>query len=441
MVDHKNLENAHRFLRGPEATEALRIISELHAAGFTAYMAGGCVRDAMLGNPPKDYDVATDATPDAIRDVFGKRKTLAFGASFGVMAVLPSRGGRGSSAEPTEVATFRSDGQYSDGRRPDSVHFGDAEHDVLRRDFTINGLFYDPLADRVIDFVGGVDDLKRGLLRTIGKPVDRFAEDKLRMLRAVRFATTMAFKIDPDTQAAIIHHAADITQVSGERIGAEMRRVMVHPNLLQGLRHLQSCGLDQQVFPELNSLNWDLLRGMRKGAEGWGMREESGDGSGRWNVPRSLAAFVSSLEDPSSVPLSLIDRWRLSNLEVRMADSALRHWQAIATADQQKWSTVQPILIDRDIDTILWLADARVAAEQLDSVGVEKAREALGWPTERLDPPPLLNGDDLRQLGIPGGPELGRLLKRTREAQLNRELQTREEAEKTIEKWRKTVDP
>ncbi|MEM1067781.1 MAG: CCA tRNA nucleotidyltransferase, partial [Planctomycetota bacterium] len=159
-------------------------------------MAGGCVRDALLGRQPKDYDVATDATPDAIREVFGKRKTLAFGASFGVIGVLPAKGGGAQTHEPTEVATFRSDGSYSDGRRPDSVHFGDAENDAQRRDFTINGLFYDPLSDQVIDYVGGVDDLKAGLLRTIGNPVERFAEDKLRMLRAVRFATTMALQID-----------------------------------------------------------------------------------------------------------------------------------------------------------------------------------------------------------------------------------------------------
>lgn len=438
LVDHKNLDNAHHFLRGPEAAEALRIISKLHEAGFIAYMAGGCVRDALLGNPPKDYDVATDATPDAIRKVFGKRKTLAFGASFGVMAVLPSRGRRGSSTEPTEVATFRSDGFYSDGRRPDSVHFGDAEHDVRRRDFTINGLFYDPLADQIIDFVGGVDDLNRGLLRTIGNPVDRFAEDKLRMLRAVRFATTLAFDIDPATQQAIIHHAADITQVSGERIGAEMRRVLVHANLLQGLSHLQSCGLDRLVFPEMRSLNWDLLGEMREIA---GRSELSSKSLGAWNVPRSLAAVVSNLEDPSSVPLSLIDRWRLSNTEVRMADSALSHWQTIATADRQKWSTVQPILIDRDIDTIIWLAETRVAVEQHDRGGVERVLEALEWPAEQLDPPPLLNGDDLRQLGIPGGPQLGRLLKKIRQAQLDGELKTREEAEKTVEKSLKTVDP
>ncbi len=156
------------------------------------------MRDALLGKQPKDYDVATDATPDAVRHVFGRSRTLAFGASFGVIGVLPPRRHQGSArstplseseagqqpslVQPTEVATFRSDGFYSDGRRPDSVHFGDAKHDALRRDFTINGLFFDPWEDRLIDFVGGQDDLEAGVLRTIGDPLARFGEDKLRML-------------------------------------------------------------------------------------------------------------------------------------------------------------------------------------------------------------------------------------------------------------------
>ncbi len=141
--------------------------------------------------------MATNATPDSVREVFGRSRTLAFGASFGVIGVLPPRSkqrDRNGPVEPTEVATFRSDGDYSDGRRPDSVHYGDAEQDALRRDFTINGLFYDPQEDRVIDYVGGEADLQRGLLRTIGDPLERFGEDKLRMLRAVRFATTLGFQ-------------------------------------------------------------------------------------------------------------------------------------------------------------------------------------------------------------------------------------------------------
>lgn len=423
LVDHQNLENAHRFLRGSDAAEALRIISELHAAGFVAYMAGGCVRDALLGRQPKDYDVATDATPDAIREVFGKRKTLAFGASFGVIGVLPAKGGGAQTHEPTEVATFRSDGSYSDGRRPDSVHFGDAENDAQRRDFTINGLFYDPLSDQVIDYVGGVDDLKAGLLRTIGNPVERFAEDKLRMLRAVRFATTMALQIDHTTLEAVVHHASEICVVSGERIGAEMRRVVTSPNLVQGLRHLQSCGLDQHVFPELRSLDWKAL-------------DQINQQYPQRDFARSLAAMVSSLSEAKATPERFVERWKLSNLEVRMADAALKHWRTLSNAHVRPWSEVQPVLMDRDIETIIWLADARVSVEQLDPSGVERSRQALAWPPHELNPEPFLTGDDLRQLGVSPGPQLGQWLTRIRKAQLDGELKSREEAEKVLAQWR-----
>src|SRR5688572_4921449 len=173
---------------------ALEIVEKLRAAGFEALWAGGCVRDELLGLTPKDYDVATSAMPDQIRDVFGRRRTLPIGAAFGVITVLGPR-----AAGQVEVATFRTDAAYSDGRRPDSVTFTDAEHDAQRRDFTINGLFYDPIEGKVVDFVGGQEDLKRGTIRAIGDPRLRIAEDKLRMLRAVRFAATFNFAIDPDT--------------------------------------------------------------------------------------------------------------------------------------------------------------------------------------------------------------------------------------------------
>ncbi len=228
-------------------------------------MAGGCVRDALLGKHPKDYDVATDATPDAVRHVFGRSRTLAFGASFGVIGVLPPRHVQPSPQQqsgqhpqqPTEVATFRSDGFYSDGRRPDSVHFGDAKHDALRRDFTINGLFFDPHDDRVIDYVGGQDDLESGILRTIGDPLARFGEDKLRMLRAVRFATTLGFSLESSTLQAILEHADDIRMVSAERVGSEMRRVLLAEPAVTGLRHLMACGLDRAVMPETSQMDLD----------------------------------------------------------------------------------------------------------------------------------------------------------------------------------------
>src|SRR4051794_594855 len=177
---------------------ALEIAKKLRAAGFEALWTGGCVRDELLGLTPKDYDVATSAKPDQIRDLFGRRRTLPIGASFGVITVLGPQG-----AGQIEVATFRTDAQYSDGRHPDSVTFTTAEHDAQRRDFTINGLFYDPISEKFDDSAGGQDDLKARITRAIGAPRLRLSEDKLRIPRPARFAPAFNFTIDPDTLTAI----------------------------------------------------------------------------------------------------------------------------------------------------------------------------------------------------------------------------------------------
>ena len=178
---------------------AILVVQQLTNAGYQALWAGGCVRDQLMGIPPKDYDVATNATPDQIREVFGKRRTLPIGAAFGVITVLGPK-----QADPIEVATFRRDTGYSDGRRPDGVEFTDAKEDALRRDFTINGMFYDPLKEQVVDYVGGKDDLKAKRIRAIGVPQERIEEDKLRMLRGVRFAAKFGFEIESDTLAATL---------------------------------------------------------------------------------------------------------------------------------------------------------------------------------------------------------------------------------------------
>jgi tRNA nucleotidyltransferase/poly(A) polymerase len=177
---------------------AVEVVRKLRNAGFEAFWAGGCVRDKLLGRTPKDYDVATNATPPQIRELFGRRRTLAIGAAFGVITVIGPK-----SAGMIEVATFREDAAYSDGRHPDHVTFSSAREDAARRDFTINGLFYDPLDDRVIDFVGGQEDLALRRIRAIGNPRERIAEDKLRLLRAVRFSATFDFALEEGTRAAI----------------------------------------------------------------------------------------------------------------------------------------------------------------------------------------------------------------------------------------------
>ncbi len=208
---------------------ALTVCRRLHEAGHVAYFAGGCVRDELLGLHPADYDVATDATPDRVREVFGQRRTQAVGQAFGVMLVKEGR-------QQIEVATFRTDGAYSDGRRPDSVRFTNAEEDAQRRDFTINGLFRDPLAqaadpddDGVIDHVGGKRDLADRLLRCIGRPRDRFGEDYLRMLRAVRFAARFDLTIHVETMKALVDLSPRLAAISPERVGEEVRKMLLPP--------------------------------------------------------------------------------------------------------------------------------------------------------------------------------------------------------------------
>ncbi|KAA1261028.1 tRNA nucleotidyltransferase/poly(A) polymerase [Rubripirellula obstinata] len=401
-----------------DAAEAFRIMSVLAEAGFVAHLAGGCVRDALLGKTPKDYDVATDATPESVREVFGKSHTLAFGASFGVIGVLPIKSAnqnRDAPLTPTEVATFRSDGQYSDGRRPDSVHYGNAEQDALRRDFTINGLFYDPISESVIDYVGGQADLKSKVLRTIGSPHQRFAEDKLRMLRAIRFATTLGFQVDPATTDAIEQHAADISVVSGERIGAEMRRVMTSEHSADGLRRLVETGLAQHVMPGLLDIDFDRLTRLRK------------------HLPcdsfaAALACVAIAGEASHQILLQTSRDWKLSSEETRQATAAVKHHATLIRAAELPWSKIQPVLIDRDRDVVVSVATAVATADDDDQTGLEKVRGAIRWPADRLNPPPLITGDDLREHGIPAGPMYRIVLQTVRDGQLEGEISTADQA-------------
>ncbi len=226
----------------PDAWEAtLSIMDSLRAAGHVALLAGGCVRDRLLGRIPNDYDVATNALPERVRELFPKARLV--GVKFGV--VLVHRFGH-----DIEVATFRSDGTYLDGRRPDQVTFGDDREDALRRDFTINGLFYDPFADRVIDYVAGQADLNARVIRTIGDPDIRFAEDHLRMLRAVRLSARLDFTIDPQTAAAISRLCANLRAISPERVWMELEQILTEPTRSEGWRLLNALGLRANLSSE-----------------------------------------------------------------------------------------------------------------------------------------------------------------------------------------------
>jgi tRNA nucleotidyltransferase/poly(A) polymerase len=400
---------------------ALAVATRLREAGFEAYWAGGCVRDEILGRQPKDFDVATNATPHEIRELFGRRRTLALGAAFGVITV---RGPR--AAGMIEVATFRQDSLTSDGRRPDHVTFSSAREDAARRDFTINGLFFDPVKRRVIDFVGGQEDLARRVVRAIGEPRQRFAEDKLRLLRAVRFTASLDFTLESETAAALREMAAQISVVSPERIAMEMRRLLTEPGRARGARLLLNVGLAAALLPEIVPGEPAGQERLDRALAALGRLREP-------TFPLALATLLQGVVTPAGVRAIGL-RWRLSNREVDRAAWLVEHCEALAGARQARWSRLQPLLIAPGIADLLALNEAsgpELAGE------AAYCRQLLDRPREVLDPPPLLTGDDLAAHGIPPGPVYRTLLERLRAAQLDGEVRTIAEALALAERlWR-----
>jgi tRNA nucleotidyltransferase/poly(A) polymerase len=397
---------------------ALDVVRRLRTAGFEAYWAGGCVRDELLGRKPKDYDVATSATPPQIRALFGNQRTLSLGAAFGVITVLGPR--------PTgmiEVATFRQDVGYSDGRHPDRVTFSSAREDAARRDFTINGMFFDPIDRRVIDFVGGQEDLQNGLIRAIGSPRLRFGEDKLRMLRAVRFTAAYGFAIDAETAAAIREMASQIAVVSPERIAMEMRRVLTESGRVQGIRLLVELGLAAVVFPEIVTRDEASQTRFEHGLGALGKLQNP-------NFPLALATLLARQTNAAAVrELGL--RWKLSNQECDEAAWLVEHRDALAGARGMRWSKLQPVLVHPWAESLVALHEASSATMNTWCPGPDEAaycRELLAQPRDKLDPTPLLTGDDLRKLGLPPGPKFKVILQAVRDAQLDGEIKTKEEA-------------
>ncbi len=406
---------------------AIDVVRKLHEAGYQSLWAGGCVRDQLMGREPKDYDIATNATPDQIRDVFGHKRTLAVGASFGVITVVGSR-----EAGQIDVATFRRDAGYSDGRHPDAVTFSTPEEDAQRRDFTINGLYYDPLDQRVIDFVGGQEDLKQNLIRAIGEPRHRFAEDKLRMLRAVRFASTLSFDIDVGTFQAVQAAAHEITLVSPERIAEELRRMLVHPARHRALELLRSTKLLPEILPKISGL-WPMDEPTDEShATAWDRTIRVLE---RLRQPAFSVAFAAvareafvSRNGDETLIRDLSRDLRLSNDEREGALFVLTNERIVRHASTIYWPTLQRVLIAPRVEELLVLAEA--VADVLDGQTGEITfcRDKLQLPPSQLNPPPLISGADLRGLGIPVGPVYKQLLEQARDSQLLGLLQTAEEA-------------
>lgn len=425
-----------------EALQSARFVAKaLRDAGHQACFAGGCVRDRLLGRSPKDYDVATDAKPEAVQALF--RRTVAVGAQFGVVVVLD--GGL-----PVEVATFREDLGYTDARRPDAVRFTDARGDVQRRDFTINGLLADPETGEVLDYVGGRDDLARGIVRAIGEAGRRFEEDRLRMLRAVRFCAELGFVLEEGTAAAIRGHAPQILSVSWERICEEVGRILVSPAPRKGLEMLDALGLLAPILPETEKM---------KGVEQPIQYHPEGD---VWihtkmlfdHLPKSptrelaWAALLHDIAKPATFRRAP-DRIRFDGHDVlgaRMSEAVCRRLRmSNASTDRIVW-LVRTHLYFKDLPSMrpakvrrfltepgfpealdLHYADCMASHGILDLH--QLCRELLAeYAKEPARPAPLLRGDDLIALGLEPGPRYREILDGALDEQMEGKIRTKEEA-------------
>ena len=422
---------------GPSSTnrsdrdDAIAVVRRLREAGHVAYFAGGCVRDQLLGLEPKDYDVATDAPPQRVRELFGN--TQAVGAAFGVILVRHRR-------SVIEVATFRADLEYRDGRRPEGVRFTTAEEDARRRDFTINGLFYDPVEDRVIDYVGGQKDLNDKLLRAIGDPDQRFGEDHLRLLRAIRFAARFGLEIEPQTAAAIRAHALQLKRISPERVADELRRTFAGPDAEWAWRAMKYDypALAETIFrfagPPPRDLKADtdpnLFRGPESGVI-WPFGLSLAAASLEWSIHQANSGDIMKLLEPKRVAQAvraLRQSLRISNDEAEQMEGALAGLGILLREPRPpRVATVKRFLAR---------PTAAMSRELLAQLGckigannVEALQRTLD-ETSRTDyaPPPLITGDDLTAAGLAPGPLFKRVLEEAYDAQLEERVKTKEQA-------------
>jgi poly(A) polymerase len=440
----------------PNYVAARNIVLALRAAGHQAYFAGGCVRDLLLGHEPKDFDVATSATPDVVLNLFPR--TLAVGAHFGVILVCDEGG------ITTEVATFRHDGSYSDGRRPDAVRFStDAREDVLRRDFTINGMLLDPVvleetgdaSAATLDFVGGRDDLASGVVGAIGDPSLRFAEDKLRMLRAVRFAARLHFEIEPQTLAAIRHAAAQIHQVSCERIRDELTLMLTEGQARRAFELLDAAGLLQQVLPEAVRMHgvaqppqfhpegdvWThtmlLLEKLQPGALptlAWGallhdIGKPATYRAPNSNDPHDRIRFNGHVEVGVRIAEEVLSRLRFSNEDTAQIVALVKNHMRFGDILQMRQSTLKRFLRLPHFDEHLALHRLDCTSCHGDLTLYNFAKEQYETaPAEHIQPKLLVTGRDLIAAGYRPGPQFKSMLEVAEDAQLEGLVATPEEA-------------
>ena len=426
----------------PMEKVAREVAARLRESGHIAYFAGGCVRDMVRGLIPKDYDIATDARPEAVQTLFPR--TFAVGAHFGVIIVLEN-------GFQFEVATFRSDEAYIDGRHPSAVQFSSPKEDAQRRDFTINGMFYDPVPEKVIDFVGGCADIDAKLVRAIGDPAQRFAEDRLRMLRAVRFATVLDYRIDKKTWDALVTNASSINQISAERIRDELVRIFLSLNRARGWDLLDSSGLMRAILPELEAMK-GVLQPEQFHPEGdvfvhtrlmlQYLPEEV-------SVPLVFAVLFHDVAKPVTATVdntgrirfnahdrigaqmteAIMRRLRFSGAEIEATVEMVRQHMVFKDAPNMRVAKLKRFMARPTFDEELELhrVDCESSHRMLDNYEFLQ-RKHEEFANEPIIPPPLVHGDDLIVLGLKPGPKFREILEAVETRQLEGTLRTREEA-------------
>ncbi|MCK4960605.1 MAG: CCA tRNA nucleotidyltransferase [Planctomycetes bacterium] len=391
---------------------AIKIIKRLRRNGFEALLAGGCVRDMLLGRVAKDYDVVTDAKPEEVTKLF--RRTIQIGAKFGVVMIMKGK-------EQVEVATFRTESGYADGRHPAKVEFSNAKADAERRDFTINGMFYDPVSEEVMDYVGGRDDLNAKVLRTIGSADERFGEDFLRMLRAVRFSTELGFDIEDSTWQAVCKNAANITKISGERIAMELTRILAADDRSRGAKLLVDSGLAEEIFPGFTGEGVDL-----------GIEVLAALG-GQVGFSLGLAGLFAGFEADFAVKSTGI--LNLSNSDERDLRFLLDNRGKLLEADMGL-ADLKLVMGEECFGGLCKLQRSIQTAKGLSCGEFERLVERVeGLKGVDVRPKPLLDGHELMKLGAEPGPMVGKVADAMYRAQLGDEIATRKQARQWVAKW------
>ena len=393
--------------RGSAERAASEIANRLQQAGHKAFFAGGCVRDRLLGLKAEDFDIATSATPEDVQNVFPKARGV--GEFFGVILVYKN-------GWPVQVATFRKEGPYTDHRRPDHVSEATVEEDSARRDFTINGMYWDPVGEQLVDFHGGEQDLAEKLIRAIGRPVDRLEEDHLRMLRAVRFAARFGFQIEAGTEKAIREHRLGLAGISKERIGEEIRRMLLNPNRSIAAGFLESLGLAESVLGHA-STGWDNANHLDS-VNGSLPRSQYATALAAWALDRGLDVQPDVLASNwrEQLMLSNVDRDGLRDI-LEIKGRLKREWNDLGVAGHKRLASLAWFESAR---SLLGVADSKVA-DQIAS-RVESLRPS------GLAPPRLLGGAVLLEAGFPPGPRFSDIIEAVYDAQLEGQIHTPEEA-------------